>query len=107
MRSEGEIILIYYKDQATAYARIESIGPDIKKGWYRVTLLLLTIPAQTVTWILRESYVDGAPFTMGGIPVRLEEVKKVSRPGDTEISDRSEGKETLGKPGKVIPFKKS
>jgi hypothetical protein len=107
MRSEGEVILIYYKDQATAYARIESIGPDIKKGWYQVTLLLLTIPAQTVTWILRESYVDGALFTMGGIPVRLEEVKRASLPGDTEISDRSKEKEAPGKPGKVIPFKKS
>jgi hypothetical protein len=107
MRSEGKVILIYYKDQATAYARIESIGPDIKKGWYQVTLLLLTIPAQTVTWILRESYVDGAPFTMGGIPVRLEEVKRTSLPGDTEISDQSKEKEAPGKPGKVIPFKKS
>ena len=107
MRREGEVILIYYQDQPTVYARIESIETDIKRGWYQVTLLLLTVPAQTVTWILRESYIDGEPFTMGDIPVRLEEVKSTSVKRDTEVTDLSEGKETPGKAGKVIPFKKS
>lgn len=106
MRREGEVILICYRDQPTVYARIESIEFDIKKGWYQVTLLLLTVPAQTVTWILRESYIDGEPFTMGDIPVRLEAVKRASIKRDTEVTDLSEGKETPGKAGKVIPFKK-
>ncbi len=107
MRREGEVILIYYRDQPTVYARIESIEFDIKKGWYQVTLLLLTVPAQTVTWILREAYIDGEPFTMGDIPVRLEEVKSTSVKRDSEAFDRSEEKETAGKGGKIIPFKKS
>ena len=60
-----------------AYARIEGINPDIKKDWYQVTLLLLTIPAQSVTWILRDEYINGASFTMGGQSMRLEKVKRV------------------------------
>jgi hypothetical protein len=73
---EGDVVLIHYQDKPMAYARIEAIEPDIKKDWYHVTLLLLTIPAQTVTWILREAYIRGELFTMGGQPVRLERVKK-------------------------------
>ena len=63
---EGDVILIHYQDQPVAYARIEGINPDIKKDWYQMTLLLLTIPAQSVTWILRDEYINGASFTMGG-----------------------------------------
>lgn len=106
MRREGDIVLINYQDQPTVYARIELIEPDIKKGWYQITLLLLTLPTQTVTWILRESYIDGEPFTMGGVPVRLEEVKRAPVRKGEEGSDRAEQKEAPGKPGKVIPFKK-
>ena len=107
MRSEGEVVLIYHQDQPTVYARIEAIHPDVKKGWLQITLLLLTVPAQTVTWILRESYIDGEPFTMQDIPVRLEAVKSIPAKKEADIPDRSEGKETPGKTGKVIPFKKS
>ena len=107
MPIEGEIVLIYYKDQPTTYARIESIEPDIKKGWYQVTLLLLSIPTQTVIWILRESYIDGEPFTMGGMPMRLEEVKRSLIKRETEGPIRSKEKKGPKKPGKVIPFRKN
>ena len=78
MRNEGEVILIYYEDQPAVFARIEAIEFDVKKDWYRITLLLLTIPSQTVMWILREAYIDGAPFTMNGRTMRMETVEKVS-----------------------------
>ena len=55
MRNPGEIVLVHYQEQPTVYARIESIEPDIKKDWYKLKLLLLTIPPHEVTWILRES----------------------------------------------------
>ena len=74
---EGDVVLIYYQEKPGVYARIEAIEPDIKKDWYQITLLLLTIPAQTVTWILREEYINGVTFTMGGQPMRLE--KRSSR----------------------------
>jgi hypothetical protein len=98
MNLEGDLVLIYYQETPTVYARIESIEPDKKKDWYQVGLLLLTIPAQTVTWILREEYINGTSFTMGGQSMRLEEVKRVSQ---------SPGREDTGKPAKVLPFKRN
>jgi hypothetical protein len=98
MNHEGDLVLIFYQEIPTVYARIESIEPDMKKDWYQVGLLLLTIPAQTVTWILREEYITGTSFTMGGQSMRLEEVKRVSQ---------SPEREDTGKPAKVLPFKKS
>jgi len=107
MPIEGEIVLIYYQDQPATYARIENIEPDIKKGWYQVTLLLLSIPTQTVTWILRASYIDGEPFTMGGMPMRLEEVKRSLIKRETEGPIQSKGKKGPKRPGKVIPLRKT
>ena len=106
MRQEGEIVLIYHQDQPTVFARIESIEPDIKRDWYQVTLLLLTIPTQAVTWILRESYIDGAPFTMGGRPMRLEKVEKVSIGREEDRPGKAKVKRVTDKSGRVIPFKK-
>jgi len=103
---EGDVVLIHYQDQPAAYARIEGINPDIKKEWYQVTLLLLTLPAQSVTWILREEYINGASFTMGGQSMRLEKVKRVSPGGAPEDGGRPQGPKSTGKASKVIAFKK-
>lgn len=107
MSSEGDVVLIYFQDQPAVFARIESIESDIKKGWYQVTLLLLTIPTQTVTWILREAYIDGASFTMGGRSMRLEQVKRISVEKEPGEAFKTEIKKGQGKPGRVIPFKKT
>ena len=74
MTTEQDIVLIYFEEDPIAFARIEDISPDIKKDWYQVKLLLLQVPLQTVTWILRAPYIDGAPFTMNGKNMRLERV---------------------------------
>jgi len=74
MAKENDVVLIYFEDQPLAFARIEAIFPDIKKDWYHVKLLLLQVPVQVVTWILRDTYIDGAEFTMGGKRLRLEKV---------------------------------
>lgn len=103
---EGDVVLIHYQDQPVAYARIEGINPDIKKDWYQVTLLLLTIPAQSVTWILRDEYINGSSFTMGGQAMRLEKVKRVS-PGNAPQDDgQPQGPKSPDKTSKVIAFKK-
>ena len=78
MRKAGDIVLIYYMGKPSVYARIEAIEPDIKDGWYQVELLILSIPAQTVRWILKEEYIDGGTFTMGGVPLRLGDVEVAS-----------------------------
>ncbi|HDM09202.1 MAG: hypothetical protein JRI39_03710 [Deltaproteobacteria bacterium] len=99
--------MIYYDNQPAVYGRIESIEPDVKRDWYQITLLLLTIPAHPVTWILRESYIDGEPFTMGGIPMRLEEVKRALPEGKPpEPEGEEKGKKEGAKKGQIIPFRK-
>ena len=107
MAIENDVVLIYFGDKPAVFARIEAIKPDIKKNWYHVTLLLLTIPTQTVTWILLDSYINGSPFTMEGKPVRLEEVERVKvRMNQEDRSDPKEKREQGGT-GTIIPFKKS
>jgi hypothetical protein len=41
MNAENDIVLIYLENSPLAFARIESIEPDIKRGWFHVKLLLL------------------------------------------------------------------
>jgi len=103
---EGDVVLIHYQEHPVAYARIEAIHPDIKKDWYQVTLLLLTLPAQVVTWILREEYINGTSFTMGGQSVKLERVKRASSGRAPEGDGRHKGPKPAEKASKVIAFKK-
>jgi hypothetical protein len=102
---KGDLVLVHYDDQPAVYARIEAIELDVKRGWYQVSLLLLTIPAQAVTWILREEYINGAPFTMGGHPMRLEGVQSVQLKAKAQDVMQSSRKKGKGRPAKVISLK--
>ncbi len=70
----GDLVLIHHRETPQTYARVEEILADQKPGWWQVRLLLLTLPSREVTWILRDEYVDGDEFTMGGEPIRLAPV---------------------------------
>jgi hypothetical protein len=74
MAVENDLVLIYHEDQPVLFARIEEILPDTKPDWYHVKLLMLQVPTQLVTWILRDIYIDGETFTMNGQRMRLEKV---------------------------------
>ena len=74
MTTENDLVLIYIEDNPLSFARIESILADSKPDWYHVKLLLLQVPPQVVTWILRDLYIEGAEFTMKGKRMRLEKV---------------------------------
>ena len=74
MAKINDVVLIYFEEQPLSFARIEEILPDAKRGWFHVKLLLLQLPLRAVTWILREAYIDGEIFTMGGNRIRLEPV---------------------------------
>ena len=74
MAKEKDVVLIYLEDQPISFARIEEISPNAKKDWYHVKMLMLQLPLQVTTWILRDIYVDGQEFTMGGKRVSLEQV---------------------------------
>jgi hypothetical protein len=107
MSAEGDIVLIHYQDRPAMYARIEAIEPDIKKAWYQVTLLLLTVPQQIVTWTLREEYINGAPFTMGEKSMMLKKVERVQAEGRPAGTPQRKGIKAKRKKGKVIAFKKA
>ena len=107
MAAEKDVVLIYFEDQPLAFARIEEILADSKPNWYHVRLLLLQIPLQTVTWILRDVYIDGEEFTMNGKRMRLEPVQAPEAPGPEDTRPDSES--TAKRPGdagsKVISLK--
>jgi hypothetical protein len=105
MSQEGDIVLVHIKEQPAIYARIERIEPDIKNGWYRVTLLLLSIPQQVITWILRNEYINGAPFTMDGNSVIMEEVKRITNPTDVKEPAPTTVDHNVKRKGKIVPFK--
>ena len=106
MAREGNVVLIYHEDNPTVFARVEDIRPNMKKDWYHITLLLLTIPTQTVTWILKDAYIEGETFTMGGKSMRLEAVKKVVLEEVKKQPVEDDGRKPPQKPGTIIPFKK-
>ena len=103
---EGDLVLLHYQEKPTLYARVEAIEPDMKKDWYQVTLLLLTIPAQKVTWILREAYINGEPFTMGGQPMKLKKMDRLCLDEKSKEKGPVSNEEGKDKPAKVIPLKK-
>lgn len=88
MTTENDIVLIYFEGQPISFARIEDISPDVKKDWYHVKLMLLQVPLQVVTWILRDIYINGEEFTMEGKKIRLE---KVVCPKGMESADEEKG----------------
>ena len=108
MAQENDLILIYFEDKPLSFARVEEILPDSKPDWYHVKLLMLQIPPQFVTWILRDVYIAGAEFTMNEKRMRLEKVVVPEEPQPPEGTDKEEDK---GKPekksgtAKVISFK--
>ncbi len=75
MAVENDLVLIYLEDNPLVFARIESIRADSKPDWYHVRLLMLQVPPQVVTWILRDVYIDGQEFTMNEKRLRLEKVE--------------------------------
>lgn len=74
MATIRDIVLVHVDNKPGFYARIEEINPDVKPGWWQVRLLVLTFPLQVFTWILDEYQLEGAEFTMGGTPIRMDPV---------------------------------
>jgi len=83
MTTVNDIVLIHFEDKPLAFARVEEIAPDVKAGWYTIRLLLLQVPLQVVTWILRDAYINGGEFTMNGKRMRLEKVVAPAEPQES------------------------
>ena len=91
MTKENDLVLIYLEDNPFVYARIEDIQPDSKRGWFHVKRLMLQIPPQVVTWILREVYIHGEEFTMDGRKIKMEKVvspELIETPENVEKNDK-------------------
>jgi len=78
----NDLVLVHIDNKPGFYARIEAITPDLKPGWWQVKLLVLTQPLQVFSWILDESQINGAPFSMGGTPVMLEKLVSPVAPSE-------------------------
>ena len=110
MTAENDLVLIYMEDMPLSYARIENIMADSKPDWYHVRLLMLQVPLQIVTWILKDVYINGAEFTMQGKRMRLEKVVVPQEPHEPDHEEEkkdaaaSKKKKDTGR-GKVISLK--
>jgi len=106
MVTTHDIVLIHVDNKPGFYARIEELTTDVKPGWWQVRLMVFTFPLQMFTWILDEFQLDGAPFTMGGTPIRMERVvSPVEQERIQQEQDEKEQRERSGQhPGnpKVI-----
>jgi hypothetical protein len=71
MATINDLVLVHLDRKPAFYARIDDITPDVKRGWYQVELLVLSLPPQTLVWILEETHLQGEEYTMGGRPVQL------------------------------------
>lgn len=72
MAVENDIVLIYLEDSPVFFARVESIWPDVKKDWFNIELLVLQIPLKVVVWTLKDVYINGEAFFMGGKQMKME-----------------------------------
>jgi hypothetical protein len=89
MTTINDIVLIYYEDKPFSYARVEDILPDVKKDWYHIKLLLLQVPLETVSWILKNAYINGDEFTMGGNRMRIEKIVVPDEEEDDDFVDEN------------------
>ena len=64
----GDTVLIYSQEQNRIdFGRVIGIEPDIKRGWFVVSIMLLQIPFQKVNWQLVPDYFTAkVPFKMNG-----------------------------------------
>ncbi len=99
----NDLVLVHVDNQPGFYARIEDISPDFKPGWWQVKLLVLTLPLQVYTWILDEDQIEGASYTMGGTPIRLEKVVSPVTDEAPPAPTRKESTPKIGG-GKVVPL---
>lgn len=101
MARENDVILIYIEENPVSFARIESIEPDVKRDWYNITMLMLQVPLQTVTWTLKDLYINGEEFFMGGKRMKIEVVES---PEQTALEENLPKEASPESHGNVISF---
>jgi len=97
---EGEVILIHLDGSPAYFAQVDRIEPDVKDGWWKLELLLLTLPAERITWVINESHMTGAQFMIGETLIWIEQIPSLSS-GDKHDEGNSK---QIPTGAKVIPF---
>jgi hypothetical protein len=92
MATINDLVLVHLDHKPAFYARLNDISPDVKRGWYQVEFLVLSLPPQTMVWILEEAQINGEEFTMGGRPVKLELLPPKPQPEPEINPPKSKGK---------------
>ncbi|SLM29057.1 conserved hypothetical protein [Desulfamplus magnetovallimortis] len=88
MAIENDIVLVYLEDTPVFFARVESIWPDVKRDWFNIELLVLQIPLKVVVWTLKDLYINGGEFFMGGKRMRIEVVESPEDDFDEEEEEK-------------------
>ncbi|MBF0377226.1 MAG: hypothetical protein HQK72_07060 [Desulfamplus sp.] len=90
MATENDIVLVYMEGSPVFFARIEAIWADVKRDWFNVELLVLQVPVKVVVWTLKDIYINGTEFFMGGKRMRIE---VVNAPHQNFITDNDDDEE--------------
>ncbi len=97
----SDVVLIAAEDpQMLAFAVITDITRDSsrKDPWWHVSMQMLSVPLQSITWTLRMEQMCGLEiFTMGGdkrfmAPVRID----LKKPGNSALVPPAEKKKKAG-----------
>jgi hypothetical protein len=97
---EGEVILIHLDGSPAYFARVDRIEPDVKDGWWKLEFLLLTLPAERITWVIEEPHMAGAQFMIGETLIWIEQIPARSSGAKRE----EENRKPVPTGAKVIPF---
>jgi hypothetical protein len=92
MTTINDLVLVHLDRKPAFYARLNDVSPDVKRGWYQVELLVLSLPPQIMVWILEEAQINGEEFTMGGRPVKLELMPPKPQPEPETEPPKGKGK---------------
>ena len=86
-RSRGLELLLIPEGPGLEHSGFERVRVNRQ---YHVKLLLLQMPPQVVTWILRDVYIGGTEFTMNGKRMRLEKVVVPDEPKSPELNAKQD-----------------
>lgn len=87
----SDVVLVHIREKPAFYGQIRAIEPDVKRGWYRVSL---GSPFGDLEWILEDVHIFLAQtWTFGGIPYRMKRIRN--------------GREQDRKKATVIPLRRT
>lgn len=101
---EGEVVLIHLNGDPAYFARVDRIEPDLKDGWWKLEFLLLALPTERITWVIREEHMAGAPFMIGETPIRIEQVPPIAFEMKEPVGNERKEGVPVRESAKVIPF---